>query len=187
MGNGGDTLHLNGVHLLKRVIQNTGGIDGLEAEILVVEVTDKQTLCGESIGLNVDIGTSNALEETRLSDVGVTADKQCSSVGVDRRQTAEMLADLIEVHKRVLESLNEGGHATQSGPLELLALEQRLAVLEETDIIAGDGLNQMLGGGHLTEGDSEMVGIVEGVEEILVERMDVLQTRETLEDGAELL
>jgi hypothetical protein len=32
-----------------------------------------------------------------------------------------------------------------------------------------------------------MVGIVEGVEEILVERVDVLETRETLEDGAELL
>jgi hypothetical protein len=32
-----------------------------------------------------------------------------------------------------------------------------------------------------------MVGIVEGVEEILVEWVDVLQTRETVEDGAKLL
>lgn len=31
-----------------------------------------------------------------------------------------------------------------------------------------------------------MVGIVEGVEEILVEWVDVLQTRETVEDGAKL-
>jgi len=109
-------------------------------------VTDKQTLCGESIRLNVDIGTSNALEETRLSNIGVTADKQCSGVGVDRGQTTEMLADLVEVHEGVLESLNEGGHATEGSLLELLALEKRLAVLEKTDIIAGDGLDQVLGG-----------------------------------------
>lgn len=32
-----------------------------------------------------------------------------------------------------------------------------------------------------------MVGIVECVEEILVEWVDVLQTRETVEDGAKLL
>lgn len=31
-----------------------------------------------------------------------------------------------------------------------------------------------------------MVGIVEGVEKILVERVDILKTRETLEDGAKL-
>jgi hypothetical protein len=97
-----------------------------------------------------------------------------------------VLADLVEVHEGVLEALDEGGHATEGGPLELLALEERLAVLEQADIVAGDGLDQVLGGGELTEGDLEVVGIVEGVEEILVERVDVLQTGEALEDGAEL-
>ncbi|KAI6759202.1 hypothetical protein HG530_009882 [Fusarium avenaceum] len=146
MGNGGDTLHLDGVHLLKRMVQNTRGVNGLEAEILVVEVTDEQTLCGKGIRLDIDIGAGDALEETRLSNIGVTADKQCSGVGVDRWQTSEMLADLIEVHEWILESLEESGHATKSGPLELLALEQRLTVLDETDIIARNGLNQVLGG-----------------------------------------
>jgi hypothetical protein len=35
----------------------------------------------------------------------------------------------------------------------------------------------------LTESNSEMVGIVESVEQILVERVDVLQAGEALEDG----
>lgn len=39
----------------------------------------------------------------------------------------------------------------------------------------------------MTEGDSEMVGIVKSVEQILVERVDVLQARETVEDGRDLL
>lgn len=42
----------------------------------------------------------------------------------------------------------------------------------------------MLGRGELTKGDSEVVGIVEGVEQILVERMDILQTGKAVEDGA---
>lgn len=44
----------------------------------------------------------------------------------------------------------------------------------------------MLGRRQLAEGDPEVVGIVEGVEKILVERVDVLEAREALEDGAEL-
>ena len=45
----------------------------------------------------------------------------------------------------------------------------------------------MLGGGQLAKGDLEVVRIVEGVEQVLVERMNILQPGETLEDGAELL
>jgi len=45
----------------------------------------------------------------------------------------------------------------------------------------------MLRGGQLTEGDPEMVGIVKGVEQIFVERVDILKTRETVKDGRELL
>lgn len=41
----------------------------------------------------------------------------------------------------------------------------------------------MLCGGQLSESDSEMVGIVQSVEEIFVKWMNVLQTRETVEDG----
>lgn len=97
-----------------------------------------------------------------------------------------MLSHLIEIQERIFEALADGGHATKRGPLELLALEERLAILEQTDIVSGNGLDQVLCGGELTERNAEVVGIVERVEQILVERMDILQSRETLEDGAEL-
>lgn len=45
----------------------------------------------------------------------------------------------------------------------------------------------MLGGRQLTKGNLEVVGIVERVEEILVEGMDVLEARETVQNGAEFL
>lgn len=70
-----------------------------------------------------------------------------------------MLADLVEVQERLLETLDEGGHATQGGALELLALEQALGVFQEADVVARDGLDQVLRGRDLAQGHLEMVGI----------------------------
>lgn len=168
MGNGGNGLHFDGVHLFKRVVQNTGGIDGLETQVLVVKVTDEQTLGGESIRLNVDVGTGDAAQEAGLSDVGVTADQEGAGVGVDRGQTTQMLTDLLKVDKGVLETLADGSHTTQGSALELLALEQRLGILDQADVVAGDRFDKMLSSRNLTQSDSEMIGIVEGVHQILV-------------------
>lgn len=79
-----------------------------------------------------------------------------------------MLANLLEVDKRVFKAATDGGHATERSALQLLALEQRLRIFDETNIIAGNGFNQMLGSRNLTEGDAEVVGIIEGVHQILV-------------------
>lgn len=187
MRNSGDTLHLDGVHLLERVVQDTGRIDGLETEVLVVEVADEERLRGESVGLDVDVGAGDGAQEARLADIRVTADEQGAGVGVDGGETAQVLADLVEVEQRVLQALGEGGHAAERGPLQLLALEQALGVLEQAHVVAGDGLDQVLCGGQLAQGDLEVVGIVEGVEQVLVEGVDVLQAREAVEDLGELL
>lgn len=98
-----------------------------------------------------------------------------------------MLANLIKIEERVLKTLCDGSHTSKSGALELLALEERLRILEQTDVISGDGLNQVLSGSQLAEGNAEMVGIVEGVEKILVERMDVLESWEPVENERDLL
>lgn len=118
------------------MVENTRGVDGLEAEVFVVKVTDEQALGCEGIGLNVDICASDAAQETRLADIGVAADQQSACVGVNGRETTQMLADLVEVQQRILEALADGGHSTKSSLLELLALEERLAVLEEADVIS---------------------------------------------------
>jgi hypothetical protein len=67
-----------------------------------------------------------------------------------------MLSNLLEIDERIFQTLADGGHSAQSGSLELLALEQTLAIFEEAHIIAGNGLNERLGGVKLAEGDTEM-------------------------------
>lgn len=169
------------------MVEDTRGINGLESQILVIKVTDKQTLGGEGVGLDIHIGARDASEEAGLANIGVTADEQGPGVGVDGGETAKMLANLVQIQKRVFQSLDQRGHATKGGPLELLALVERLCVFQETDVVSRDGLYQVLGSGHLTKGDLEVVRIVEGVEQILVERVDVLKARKAVEDGGELV
>lgn len=98
-----------------------------------------------------------------------------------------MLSNLVEVLEGVVESFDDGSHTAQGGSLQLLALEKRLRILDETDIITTDGLDEVLCRRKLTKRNAEMVGIVEGVEEILVEGMDFIDSGESLEDAANLL
>ena len=79
-----------------------------------------------------------------------------------------MLPDLFEVDEWVLESTAYGSHSPKSGTLELLALVERGSVFEEADVVSRDGFYEMFGGRQLSEGDSEVVGIVKGIEEVLV-------------------
>lgn len=98
-----------------------------------------------------------------------------------------MLPHLFKIDERVFETLADGGHATQRRAFELFALEQRLAIFEQTNVIARNRLYQSLGRVQLTKCDSEMVGIVEGVEQILVERVDIREAWETVENRCNLL
>jgi hypothetical protein len=118
-----------------------------------------------------------------------------------------MLPNLLEVDQRIFHSLCDGGHTTQGSTLELLALEQRLSILEQSHIITGcisllaypvqvkvsngqrptNCLNQLLRSRQLREGYPEVICIVEGVEEIAVEGMDVLKFWEAVEDGLQFL
>ena len=92
-------------------------------------MTDVETLGCESVGLNLDICARDVLQERRLANVGETRDDECAGVGVNRRETAQMLPDLLKVDKRVLKPFANCCHATQRRLLQLLALEQRLSIL----------------------------------------------------------
>lgn len=98
-----------------------------------------------------------------------------------------MLSNLLEVLEGALQPARDGGHSTKGSTLELFALEERLGVLDEADVVAGDLFNEVLGGGELTEGDAKVVGVVEGVHERAVERVNVLEPGERLENGTQLL
>ena len=85
-----------------------------------------------------------------------------------------MLPDLVEVEEGIFQSSANGGHSTHCGTLELLALEKGLRIFEKSDIIAGYDFNQMFRSRHLAQGNSEVVGIVESIQKIFMERVDVL-------------
>jgi len=51
-----DSLHFNSVSLIKWMVKDTRSIDNLPFSIFVIGVTDEQTLGGESVWLNIDIG-----------------------------------------------------------------------------------------------------------------------------------
>jgi hypothetical protein len=150
-------------------------------------MTHKQTLRRESIWLNIDIRSRNTLQETRFSNIRIPADEQRSCIRINRGQTTEMLAHLVEVEEGIFQSPADCRHSTKGRTLELFALEERLRILEQSHIISGHDLDQVLRSRELTEGYSEMVGIVEGIEEIFVERMDILQAGKSVQDEGELL
>ena len=91
-----------------------------------------------------------------------------------------MLAHLLEVYERVFQPATYRSHAAKCCALELLALEERLCIFEKTDIVSRNGLNEMFSGRELAKGYAEMVGIIERVQQILVERMYVLETGKPL-------
>ena len=92
-----NSLHLDGISLVKRVIEDTGGIDDLPSSILVISMSDEQRLGGESIWLNINVGLSHVVDQTRLTDVRVTCKDQSSGVGVNGRESSQMLPYLFQV------------------------------------------------------------------------------------------
>jgi hypothetical protein len=124
MGNCGDGLHLNRVHFLERMVQDSGSVDGLEAQVLVIKVSDEQTLGRKRIRLNVNICSSDALQKARFANIGIAADQKRPRVRVDRGKTTKMLSNLLKIQQRIFQSLADCGHATERRSLELLALEQ---------------------------------------------------------------
>ena len=91
-----------------------------------------------------------------------------------------MLAHLLEVHKRVFQPSANRSHAAKGCALELLALEERLCVFEETDVVSRHGFDEMFSGRELSKGNSEMVGVIKRIQQVLMEGMYVLKTGEPL-------
>ena len=109
-------------------------------------MTNVKTLSCESVRLNLNVCARDVLQERRLANVGETRNDKSACVGVNRRETTQMLPDLLKVDKRVLEPLADCCHATERRLLQLLALEQRLSVLQETNIVTSDSFDERLSG-----------------------------------------
>lgn len=160
-----DTLHFNGVHLVERVVQDTGGIDDLPSEVLVVEMAHEEGFGGEGVRLNIHICSSDLVHKARLADIGVTTAQQCSGGRVNGGETAHVLPDLFQIGQWVFLSFNDGGHTTESGFLELLASIERVTKLEQSGIIFADGVDQVSSSVDLTQSQLVMVLVVQDVEQ----------------------
>lgn len=185
VGERGDGLHLNDVHVLDIVIQNTRGIDNLPSKVLVIGVSDVQRLGGERVRRSLDIGTGDLVHERTLADVGETTDDQRSSVGIDRGQTVQVLSNLFQEFQGVLLSLQDGRHSTQGGSLELFGSVQTVGKLEQSKVVLGNLVNQVSGLVELTEGDLPVFLVVQDVEEMHQERMQVFEDGEFGENLAD--
>ena len=75
MSESGDTLHLDGVHLLQRVVKDTRGVYHLPSQVLVVHVTDEERLCGKGVRLYVYVCPGHLVDERGLAYVGVSTDE----------------------------------------------------------------------------------------------------------------
>jgi len=87
MSEGCDGLHLDGVTLVERVVQDTWGIDDLPASVLVVSMADEQILGRERVWLHVHIRVGHVVDEGGLSDVGESSHDKGSGIGVNLRQS----------------------------------------------------------------------------------------------------
>ena len=174
MSESSDRLHLNRVHLLQRVVQDTWGVDDLPSQVLVVHVTDKERFGGERVRLDVDIRSGDLVDKTTLSDIGVTADQERTGVGVDRGQTRDVLSDLLEVGEGILLSLHDRSHSTESGLLELFTSVKRVTELEQSDVVLRDLRDEVSGGVELTQSKLVVVLVVQDVQEGGEERVQVL-------------
>ena len=113
MGKRGDRLHLDCVHLLELVVEHPRGVDYLVAEVLVLGVADVERLGGEGVGLDLDVGLADAVDETRLPHVGIPRQENGPLVGVNRWQPTHMLPHLLQVPQRRADLPDHGTHPPQ--------------------------------------------------------------------------
>jgi hypothetical protein len=65
-------------------------------------------------GLNIHISPSDFIDETTLSNVGVSADDQRPRVRVDGGETRDVLSDLFEVGQGFFLTTHDRGHSIRN-------------------------------------------------------------------------
>lgn len=171
----GDGLHLDRVHLLERVVEHSRRVDDLPPEVLVVHVADEERLGREGVGLDVDVGAGDLVDERRLADVGVAADEERAGGRVDLRETRHVLSDLLEVCQGVLLALHDRRHAAERRLLQLLAAVQRVTELDQAAVVLADLNDEVARSVQLAESELVVVLVVEDVKERVEEGVEVLR------------
>jgi hypothetical protein len=78
-----DSLHLDCVSLVERVVKNTGSVDYLPLRVFVIAVTHEEILGSEGVRLHINISLRHIVDEAGLTDVRETSHDKGARVCVD--------------------------------------------------------------------------------------------------------
>ena len=98
-----------------------------------------------------------------------------------------MLPDLLQVRQTRSDPLQHSAHTTKSSDFQTLATVQGVTVLEELHVVFSNLADQVSSGVDLAKSELVVILVVEDVEEVSVERVDLVEARELFDDGGELL
>ena len=187
MGEGCHWLHLDCVHFFELVVKNSRGIDDLVPEVAVLGVADVEGLGGEGVGLDLNVGFAEAVDEAGLSNIGVAGQQNGPLVGVDGGQSPHMFPDFLEVGEWGGYFSDHGAHPSKGSSFEGLAPVEGIGVFDQFEVVSAHILDHVLGGFDVAECQFVVVFVVEDIEEVAVEGVDVLYFGEVVEDVGQFL
>ncbi|GIX61628.1 enoyl-CoA hydratase/carnithine racemase [Babesia caballi] len=172
---GGYGSHFDGVALVQGVVQQTGGVDDLPPEVVMVEVAHVEAFRGEAVGLHVHVGLADLVHEAGLAHVGVAGQQEGPGVWVYGGEPRHVLPDVLQVLEAAAQLLYHLGHAPQSGDLERFAPVCGDGELDEAHVLLCDFVEVAASGIAVPQRQLVVVAIVQDIEKVAVEGVDVLR------------
>lgn len=178
----GDRLHLNCVHFLKIVVQNSWRIYNLISKIVMFSVPDVECFSCEGIRLNLYIGSADTVNKTWFSDIRIASNENSSFIGIDGRQTCHMFPHFLQIGKWRSYFSDHCAHSTQSCSFEGFATIERISIFYQFKIISTHVFNHIFCCLDVSECQLVMVLIIEDIKKISVKWMDVFNFGEVVKD-----
>jgi hypothetical protein len=173
--------------VLEWAVHHAGGVDHLEAQVFVFRVPDVQGLSCERIGLHFNIRTGNTVHKTRLSNIRISSHQNRPLKRINRRQPRQMLPDFLQIRQRRADFLYYRAHPAQRSFFQRLTPIKRVSVFSQLQVVLGQVLSHILGGLDVPECQLVVIFVIQHVDKVAVERMDLFDLGELLEDAGQLL
>lgn len=138
MSQSSDSLHFDGIPLIKRMVEDSGSVDNLPARVLVISMTDEKTLSSEGIWLNINVCIGQVINQTRFTNIGEPSKNEGPGIGVNSWKSTQMLSDFFQIAEGWLELLDKGTHSTESCSLQLFAPVEGISILQKSHIICSN-------------------------------------------------
>lgn len=187
----GTSLQFNkGQHSPKTHKPRTWCVNDLPTQVFVVAMSHKQRFGSERVRLDIDVRACDLVHPTAFANIGESAHQQRPCSRIKGRETGHVLPNLIEVRKRCLLTFEDGAHPSKGSTFQTFAPIRCVSVFDHADHIPGNRFHQRSGRVDLPQGKFVMVAVVQGVAQVGVERVNVVQSRKigqdlgkTLRDG----